>query len=74
MLWLHRLAHVSLKGLEILAKVLGNVPKMAGKCHYESRIKCKLARNPFTLNASSRATEPLQLVDSDICGQLATAI
>jgi len=38
--------------------------------HY---IKCKLARKPFT-PTTSRATEPLQLVHSDICAALETAI
>jgi len=36
-------------------------------------IKCKVARKPFT-PMTSRATEPLQLVHSDICGPLETAM
>jgi len=73
MLWHRRLAHVGLKALEILPKVVANAPKMTGKCDCNSCIKCKLARKPFT-PMTSRATEPLQLVHSDICGPLETAI
>jgi len=47
---------------------------MTGKCDCESCIKCKLARKPFTPNTTSRATEPLQLLHSDICSPLETAI
>jgi len=73
MLWHRRLAHVGLKALEILPKVVTDAPKMTGKCDCESCIKCKLVRKPFT-PTTSRATEPLQLVHSDICGPLETAI
>jgi hypothetical protein len=72
MLWHRRLAHVGLKALEILPTIT-DAPKMTGKCDCESCIKCKLARKPFT-PTSSRATEPLQLVHSDICSPLNTAI
>jgi len=74
MLWHHRLAHVSLKALEILPKVVADAPKMTGKCNCESCIKCKLTRKPFPPNTTSQATQPLQLVHSDICGPLETAI
>jgi hypothetical protein len=73
MLWHRRLAHVGLKALEILPKVVTDAPKMTGKCDCESCFKCKLVRKPFT-PTTSRATEPLQLVHSDICGPLETAI
>jgi hypothetical protein len=46
---------------------------MTGKCVYKSCIKCNLAGKPFT-PTTSRATEPLQLVHSDNCGHLDTAI
>jgi len=72
-LWHRRLAHVGLKALEILPKVVTDAPRMTGKCDCESCIKCKLAPKPFT-PTTSRATEPLQLVHSDICGPLETAI
>jgi len=74
MLWHRRLAHVGLKALEFLPKVVADTPEMTGKCDCESCIMCKLARKPFTPNTTSRATEPLQLVHSDICGPLETAI
>jgi len=73
MLWHSRLAHVGLKALEILPKVITDAPTMSGKCDCESCIKCKLVRKPFTAT-TSRTTEPLQLVHSDICGPLETAI
>jgi len=73
MLWHRRLAHISLKALEILPKVVTDALTMTGKCDCESCIKCKLVRKPFT-PTTSRATEPLQLVHSDICGHLETAI
>jgi hypothetical protein len=72
MLWHHRMAHVGLKALEILP-MINDAPKMTGQCDYESCIKCKLDRKPFT-PMTSRDPEPLQLVHSDICGPLETAI
>jgi hypothetical protein len=68
-----RVAHVGLKALEILLKVVTDAPTMTVKCDCESCIKCKVVRKPFT-PTTSRATEPLQLVHSDICGPLETAI
>jgi hypothetical protein len=73
-LWHRRLAQVGLKAFEILPKVVADALKMTKKCDCVSCIKCKLARKPFTPNMTSRATEPLQLVHSDICGPLQTAI
>jgi len=73
MLWHRRLAHVGLKALEILPMIT-DAPKMTGKCDCKSCIKWKLTRKPFTPNMTSRATEPLQLVHSDIWGPLETAI
>jgi hypothetical protein len=73
MIWHRRLAHVGLKALEFLPTIT-NAPKMTGKRDCESCIKCKLAPKPFTPNTTSRATEPLQLVNLDICSPLETAI
>jgi len=72
-LWQRPLAHVGLKALEILPKVVTDAPTMTGKCNCERCIKCKLVRKPFT-PTTSRATEPLQLMHSDICSPLETAI
>jgi len=74
MFWPCRLAHVGLKALDILPKVVGSALKMTGKCDGESWINCKFAQNPFTPNTTSCATETLQLVHSDIYGPLDTAI
>jgi hypothetical protein len=73
MLWHNSLAHIGLKALEILPKVVTDAPRMTGRCDCGSCIMCKLARKPFT-RTTSRASEPLQLVHSDICGHLETAI
>jgi len=73
MFWQRRLSHVSLKVLEILPTVT-DAAKMAGKCDCVSCIKCKLARKPFTPNTTSSTAEPLELVNSDICGPLETSI
>jgi hypothetical protein len=73
MLWHRRLAHIGLKALEILPTIT-DAQKMTRKCDYERCIKYKLTRKPFTPNTTSRATEPLQLVHSDRCGPLETAI
>jgi hypothetical protein len=59
MFWHRHLAHDGLKALELLPKVVADGPMMTGKCDWESCIKCKLARKPFT-PTTSRATEPLQ--------------
>jgi hypothetical protein len=40
-LWHSRLAHVGLKALEILPKVVADAPKITGMCDCESCIKCK---------------------------------
>jgi hypothetical protein len=72
MLWYRRLAQACRKALDMLSRIT-NTPKMTGKCNCESSIKCKLARKPFT-PTTSRATDRLQLVHSDICGPPETAI
>jgi hypothetical protein len=43
MLLYHHLAHVGLKALEILLKVISNAPKMTAKCDCKTCIKCELA-------------------------------
>jgi hypothetical protein len=72
MLWHRRLAHVGPKALEILPMIT-DAQRMTGKCDCESCIKCKLARKPCT-PTTPRATEPQQLVHSDLCCPLETAI
>jgi hypothetical protein len=62
MLWHRRLAHIGLRALEILPKVIGDSPTRTRKCDCESCIKCKLTGKPCTLNMTSRATEHLQIV------------
>jgi hypothetical protein len=72
MLWYHRLAHVGLKALEILPTIT-DAAKITGKCNCESCVKCKFAPKPCFLTTFG-ATEPLQLLHSDICGPLESAI
>jgi hypothetical protein len=74
MSWHRRLAHVSVKALMMLPKVVTYGLRMTGKCDCESCNKDKLTRKPFTRYTTSRVTEPLQLVHTDICGPLQTAI
>jgi len=71
-LWHCCLANVGLKALEILLTIT-HATRVTGKCDCESCIMCKLVRKPFT-PTTSRPTEPLQLVHSDICGPHGTAI
>jgi len=71
-LWHRHLAHLGLKALEILLTITDAL-KMTGKCDCESCIKCNVARKSYTPK-TSHATEPLQVVHSDICGPLETAI
>jgi hypothetical protein len=71
MLWQRRLAHISVKALEIWPTIT-DAPKMTWKYDCECCIRCNLARKPDT-PTTSRATEPLQLVQSDICSPLETA-
>jgi len=73
MLWQRYFANVGLKAWEILPMIT-DTPKMTGKCDWKSFIKCKLTREHFTPNTTSRATEALQLVHLDICSPLETAI
>jgi hypothetical protein len=72
-LWHCRLEHISLKDLKILPKVLGIRPRMTVKCDCESCIKCKLVQKPVPPRTFG-ATEPQQVVHSDLCSPLETAI
>jgi len=69
-----RWSHISLKALEILPKAVADTLKVTGKCKCESCIKCILARKRNALNTISCSTELMQLVHSDLCGPLETAI
>jgi hypothetical protein len=73
MVWHRRLAHIGPKALEMLWTIT-DAPKIPGKSDRVSCIKSKSSGKPFTPNTTSQATKPLQLVHSDICGPLATAI
>ena len=72
-LWHRRLAHLGLKGLEKLPLVAIDVPRLHGMCECDNCVKCKLARKPF-MPTTLHATQRLELVHSDICGPLETAI
>ena len=72
-LWHRCLAHLGLKGLERVPLVATDIPRLHGKCECDNCIRCKLARKPF-MPTTSRATLQLELVHSDICGPLETAI
>lgn len=70
--WHHCLAHVSLKALVILPTIT-NGPRMTGKCECKHCIKRKLVSKPLT-PTTSRSTEPLKLVHTDIRSPPQTAI
>ena len=72
MSWHRHLAHIGRKALELMPTIT-DIAKMTTKCDCKSCMKRKLARKPFT-PTTSRSTEPLQLMHSDICGPLETAI
>jgi len=66
MLWRRRLAHVSLNALGIMLSIIDG-PRMTTMYDCGDRIKCKVDRKPFTLSTTSRATDSLWLLHSDIC-------
>jgi hypothetical protein len=70
-LWYRCLAHIGLKALEIFTTI-SHAPKMTGMSNCEGCIMCKLAPKPIAPTTSC-ATEPLQLVHSDLCSHLETA-
>jgi histone deacetylase 1/2 len=72
MSWHRRLPPIGLKAL-VLLPTITNASKMTRKCDCESCIKCKSVQKLFA-PTTSRATDPLHLVHSDICGALETAI
>jgi hypothetical protein len=74
MLWHHRLAQIGLKAFKILPQVIADASKMTGKWDCESYIKSKLTRIRCTPNTTSHTTKPRQVVHSDICHPLETAI
>jgi len=73
MLWHRRLVHGGQKAVESFLTIT-SAPKMTGNCDFESCIKCQLARKTLTPSTTSCSTEPQQLMQSDICSPLETAI
>ena len=75
MLWHKRLRHISEKGLNVLAKrkFLSNfISAKLEKC--EHCLAGKQNRVSFKYYPSSRKTELLELVHSDLCGPIKTKI
>ncbi|KAL3686035.1 hypothetical protein R1sor_004057 [Riccia sorocarpa] len=70
-LWHRRLGHLHYKGLHHLSKGhtaegIPYLPQLNDTCH-----RCQLgkqSRESFPKQSDSRATEPLQLIHSDLCG------
>jgi hypothetical protein len=62
MLRQHSLVHVCLKALKILWKVVADAAEITRKCNCETCMQRKLTQWPFTLNTTSHARQPLQLV------------
>lgn len=74
-IWHRRLGHISVSGLQTLAKenyikLKQNEMDDLKKKIYEECVKGKLTRSPHTQKLSQRSTRPLQLVHTDICGPI----
>uniref|UniRef100_A0A251TCA0 Putative copia protein n=1 Tax=Helianthus annuus TaxID=4232 RepID=A0A251TCA0_HELAN len=74
-LWHRRYGHLNLETLHDMGKngIVNGLPKINKSEHVcEGCVFGKHARKPFSKKAKWRASEPLQLVHSDICGPMNT--
>lgn len=73
-LWHQRLGHLSIAGMNRLRKhVCGVVFQGEAQSKCEACLKGKLTAESFPKASTSRATQPLQLIHSDVCGPLPVA-
>ena len=73
-LWHQRLGHAPLKTIKMASTMITGVNKVDDS--YDFCIACaqgKQHASPVAQQATTRATEPLQLVHSDVCGPMQTA-
>ncbi len=76
-LWPRRLDHLNVKGVHALQTMvsgmnLGNMPCPTSSFVCEGCIEGKQHRKPFLSNGGMRATKPLEIVHSDVCGPMRT--
>jgi transposase InsO family protein len=76
-LWHRRLGHLNIKGVHALQNMvsgmnLGNMPCPTSSFVCEGCIEGKQHRKPFPSDGGMRATKPLEIVHSDVCGPMRT--
>jgi transposase InsO family protein len=76
-LWHRRLSHLNVKGVHALQNMvsgmnLGNMPFPTSSFVCEGCIEGKQHRKPFPSDGGMRATKPLKIVHSDVCGPMRT--
>ncbi len=76
-LWHRRLGHLNIKGMHALQNMvsgmnLGNMPCPTSSFVCEGCIEGKQHRKPFPSDGGMRATKPLEIVHSDVCGPMRT--
>jgi transposase InsO family protein len=75
--WHRRLGHLNVKGVHALQNMvngmnLGNMPCLTSSFFCEGCIEGKQHCKPFPSNGGMRATKPLEIVHSDVCGPMRT--
>jgi transposase InsO family protein len=76
-LWHPHLGHLNVKGVHALQNMvsgmnLGNMPCPTSSFVCEGCIEGKQHRKPFPSDGGMRATKPLEIVHSDVCGPMRT--
>jgi len=76
-LWHHRLGHLNIKGVHALQNMVsgvnrGNMPCPTSSFVCEGYIEGKQHCKPFPNDGRMRATKPLEIVHSDVCGPMRT--
>jgi hypothetical protein len=74
-LWHRRLGHLNIKGVHALQHMvsgmnLGNMPCPTSSFVYEGCIEGKQHCKQFPSDGGMRATKPLEIVHSDVCGPM----
>jgi hypothetical protein len=76
-LWHRRLGHLNIKGVHALQNMvsgmnLGNMACAISSFVYEGCIEGKQHCKPLPSDGGMRATKPLEIMDSDVCGPMRT--
>ena len=70
--WHRKLAHLSFENLKKVSSLCDGVPSSLAKCEPQSCSVCfqaKQVREPFS-SVRKRATRPLQIIHTDVCGPI----